>query len=135
MKGFFAVAVLFMGCALTACQSTSPTVDGKTHQYTVKQSCPTLMEMNTGETLVFSVSENPSTGYQWKLVQPLKNFKIEETFLQNDVEEGTVGAGGTKVFRFTALKAGQDYIELIHVRPWESSQQPNQQWQCRIRIS
>ena len=135
MKGFFAVAVLFIWCALTACQSTSPTVDGKTHQYTVKQSCPTLMEMNTGETLVFSAPENPSTGYQWKLVQPLKNFKIEETFLQNDVEEGTVGAGGTKVFRFTALKAGQDYIELIHVRPWESSQQPNQQWQCRIRIS
>lgn len=135
MKGFFAITAFIMGITMSGCQSTSPTVDGKTHQYTTKQHCPTLMEMNVGEVVVFSAPENPSTGYQWQLLQPLKNFKVEETFLQNDVEEAAVGVGGSKVFRFTALAAGNDFIELVHIRPWESSQQPDQQWQCRIRIS
>lgn len=38
-------------------------------------------------------------------------------------------------FRFKAEKPGQDYIELVHVRSWESSKQPDQQWRCRIRVS
>lgn len=135
MKGFFSVAALLMGMILTGCQSSSPTIDGKTHQYSVKQHCPALMEMKVGEIVEFSAPENPSTGYQWQLLQPLKNFELEETYLQNEAEEGAIGVGGTKVFRFTALKAGHDYIELVHIRPWESSKQPDQQWQCRIRIS
>lgn len=135
MKGLLCLSVLLCGLGLSACQSSSPTVDGKTHEYTLKQKCPTLMDMNVGEVLQFNVPENPSTGYQWQLLQPLKNFKTEETYLQNDSEEGAVGVGGTKTFRFTALKPGQDYIELVHIRSWESSKQPNQQWQCRIRVS
>ncbi|WP_111859236.1 protease inhibitor I42 family protein [Acinetobacter sp. CFCC 10889] len=135
MKGFCVVATLLTGMVLGGCQSSSPTVDGKTHQYSLKQHCPTLMEMNVGEVVVFTAPENPSTGYQWKLLQPVKNFKIEETYLQNEAEEGSVGVGGTKVFRFTALQAGHEYIELVHVRSWESTKQPDQQWQCRIRIS
>ena len=135
MKTIAYLAICMMGIGLTACQSTSPTIDGKTHEYSLKQKCPALLEMNVGEVLVFSTEENPTTGYQWKVLEPLSNFKVEETYLQNEVEEGVVGAGGIKTFRFVAEKPGQQLIKLAHMRPWEATEQPTQTWQCRIRIS
>lgn len=107
MKGLVGFTLLVCSLGLVACQSSSPTVEGKTHEYTLKQKCPTLMDMKVGEVLVFNAPENPSTGYQWQLLQPLKIFKTEETYLQNDNEEGAVGVGGTKTFRFKAEKPVQ----------------------------
>lgn len=109
MKGLACFTLLVCSLGLVACQSPNPSV-GKTHEYTLKQKCPTLMDMKVGEVLLFNAPENPSTGYQWQLLQPLKIFKTEETYLQNDSEEGAVGVGGTKTFRFTAEKPGH--------RPW-----------------
>lgn len=135
MKTFACISSLFAILSLVACQSSTPNVVEKIHHYTLNQKCPTLMVMKVGETLQFNVPENPSTGYQWQLVQPLKLFKTEETFLQTETEEPAVGVGGEKSFSFRAEKPGQELIELVHIRSWESSKQPDQQWQCRIRIS
>ncbi|WP_445114876.1 protease inhibitor I42 family protein [Acinetobacter sp. WZC-1] len=135
MKSLVCMTAVVLGAGLSACQSSSPTLDGRTHEYALTQKCPTLLEMKVGENLVFNAPENPSTGYQWQLVQPLKLFKTEETYLQNEAEEAVVGAGGEKTFRFHAETAGQELIELVYVRAWESSKQPEQQWQCRVRVS
>ncbi|OTG67119.1 protease inhibitor I42 family protein [Acinetobacter silvestris] len=135
MKTFGSIVVILLGMGLSACHSPSSTGIAKTHIYTLKQKCPTLMEMKVGEILLFNAPENPSTGYQWQLAQPVQNFKTEETFLQKDAEDGAVGVGRIKTFKFTAQKPGQDLIELVYVRSWESAKQPEQLWQCRIRIS
>lgn len=90
--------------------------------------------MRVGETLYFNALENPTTGYQWKLLQPLKLFKTQESFQPKENDDGIVGVGGEKNYYFEALKPGQELIELVYVRPWESSQQAEQQWQCRVRI-
>lgn len=135
MKGFIGTMTILFGLGLSACQSSNPMLEGKTHDYSLKQKCPTLLVMKVGETLKFSAAENPSTGYQWQLVQPLKLFKTEESFVSHQSEEGALGVGGTKTFKFKAEQPGQDLIELVHIRPWESSKQPEQQWSCRIRVS
>lgn len=135
MKALLCVCSVLLGLALLGCQSSTPNIEAKTHHYTLKQKCPTLLAMNVGEVLQFTAFENPSTGFEWKLLQPLKLFKTEETYLQKETDEGTVGAGGEKTFRFLAEKPGQALIELVHLRSWETSQQPEQQWQCRIRVS
>lgn len=129
------LSILIASLGVVACQSPSTSVKLETHHYSLNQKCPTLLDMKVGETLHFKAAENPSTGYQWKLVQPLKLLKTEETYLQKEAEEGMVGVGGEKNFNFKAEKVGQELIELVHVRSWESSQQPEQQWQCRVRIS
>lgn len=135
MKSIVWVGTLFLSLGLAACQSSTTNVPEKTHHYSLKQKCPTLLVMEVGESLEFNVPENPTTGYQWQLVQPLKLFKTEETYLQKESEEGAVGVGGDKTFRFTALKPGQELIELVYIRSWETNKQPDQQWQCRIRIN
>lgn len=129
------VATVLLALGLSACQSSSTNVPEKTHHYTLKQKCPTLLVMDVGETLQFNVPENPTTGYQWQLLQPLKLFKAEETYQQQEAQQGMVGVGGEKTFRFVALKPGQELIELVQIRSWETNKQPEQQWQCRIRIN
>lgn len=134
MKGLVCFGLVFFSVGMSACHApSSPVV--KTHEYTPEQKCATLKDMKVGEVLVFNAPENPSTGYQWQLLQPLKIFKTEETYLQNHVDEKAVGVAGTKTFRFTAEKPGQDYIQLVHVRAWELSKEPDQKWLCRIRVS
>lgn len=134
MKGLVCFGLVILSMAMSACHAPSNPVV-KTHEYIIEQKCPTLKNMKVGEVLIFNASENPSTGYQWQLLEPLKIFKTEETYLQNNSDEKAVGVSGTKTFRFTAEKPGQDYIQLVHVRAWESSQQPDQKWLCRIRVS
>ena len=129
-----------LGLGLSACQSPTSQVPGQTHHYTFENECPALLVMKVGETLVFNAPENPSTGFQWQLMQPIKLFKIEESYLASETEEGVVGAGGEKAFRFTAEKPGQELIELSYVRPWEVQKQitqpsTHQTWQCRVRIA
>lgn len=135
MKSMVWVGTVLLALGLSACQSSSTNVPEKTHHYTLKQKCPTLLVMDVGETLQFNVPENPTTGYQWQLLQPLKLFKAEETYQQQEAQEGMVGVGGEKTFRFVAQKPGQELIELVHIRSWETNKQPEQQWQCRIRIN
>lgn len=135
MKALFLLSGVMAALALTGCQSSTPQGEGQMHHYTLAQKCPSLMVMKVGETLVFNAPENPSTGFQWQLLQPLKLFKVEESYLAGEVEEGMLGVGGEKSFRFHAEKPGQELIELVHVRAWETTQQPEQQWQCRVRIS
>lgn len=135
MKSMVLISTFLLSLGLAACQSSTTNVVDKTHHYSLMQKCPTLLVMNVGETLQFNVAENPSTGYQWQLLQPLKLFKTEEHYQQQDAEEGAVGVGGEKTFRFVAEKPGQELIELVHLRSWETNKQPEQQWQCRIRVS
>lgn len=135
MKALWWMGSLCMILGLAACQSSTPNRIEKVHHYTEKQKCPTLLVMKVGEVLQFTAPENPSTGYVWQLVQPLKLFKTEETFLQPETDKPVVGMGGEKSFSFRAEKPGQELIELVHVRPWESNKEPSEQWLCRVRIS
>lgn len=130
-----ALALLMTGVSLMACQGPVSKIQTQTHHYTVKQKCPALKDLKVGEVLVFTAAENPSTGYQWQLLQPLKMFNTEESYLAGESEEPVLGMGGEKSFRFTALKPGQELIELAYVRSWESQKQSEIHWQCRVRIS
>lgn len=135
MKSMVLLVTMVLSLGLTACQSSSTNALEQTHHYSLNQKCPTLLVMKVGEVLQFNVPENPTTGYQWTLLQPLKLFKTEETYQQKEAEEGMVGVGGEKTFRFVAQQPGQELIELVHVRSWETHKQPEQQWQCRIRVN
>ena len=124
--------------ALGGCTSMSSTVDGKTHVFTEQQSCPTLLEMDRGQTLEVLLNENPSTGYVWSLAEQPKLFKVEEVFQsaqQQDAADTTpvLGVGGQKTYRFTATTAGEELLHLKHARAWEKTAMA--EWTCRVRVS
>ncbi|WP_257224179.1 protease inhibitor I42 family protein [Acinetobacter sp. YH16042] len=126
------------GLALGGCTSMSSTVDGKTHVFTEQQSCPTLLEMDRGQTLEVLLNENPSTGYVWSLAEQPKLFKVEEVFqsAQQQAAADTtpvLGVGGQKTYRFTATTAGEELLHLKHARAWEKTAMA--EWTCRVRVS
>ena len=132
--------MLASGLALAGCTSMSSTVDGKTHVFTEQQSCPTLLEMDRGQTLEVLLNENPSTGYVWSLAEQPKLFKVEEVFQSAQQQQAAaadatpvLGAGGQKTYRFTATTAGEELLHLKHARAWEKTAMA--EWTCRVRVS
>ena len=128
------------GLALGGCTSMSSTVDGKTHVFTEQQSCPTLLEMDRGQTLEVLLNENPSTGYVWSLAEQPKLFKVEEVFQSAQQQQAAaadatpvLGVGGQKTYRFTATTAGEELLHLKHARAWEKTAMA--EWTCRVRVS
>lgn len=133
IKAFGLAAILGLG--FSGCVSMSSTADGKTLVFSGQQSCPALLEMDSGQTLQVVLNENPSTGYAWSLAENPLLFKVEETY-QSDRQPSDVpivGAGGKKTYRFTALQAGEAVLHLKHARAWEKP--PIDEWVCRVRIS
>ena len=139
MKGFAClVVVVASSLGLGACQlmgRVNSSVQGKAFEFNLQQDCPNDLTIHVGDVIFFSAPENITTGYQWTLVQPLQNFKVEENLLQKMTPVGIVGVGSVKSYRFTALKSGQDNIELIYARHWEAPTQSASKWQCRINVT
>ena len=131
MKTLVLTALLAVG--LSGCNSMSSTVDGETHVFIGKQFCPTLLEMDRGQTLEVVLDENPSTGYVWALSQAPTLFKAEEIYKPTEQQPAVLGAGGQKIYRFTALEAGSEELHIQHKRAWE--QTAVDEWKCRVRIS
>ncbi|MBF7685468.1 protease inhibitor I42 family protein [Acinetobacter sp. B10A] len=134
MNSALSIGVLCMALTLVGCHGTSPTVDGKTHVFTLKQKCPVLLQMKVGQSLMFHAPENVSTGYQWQIAQQLHHFSVEQSEQKTKEQPMMVGQPTEKIFQFSALQAGEEEISLHYVRPWEVTA-PAERWICRVRIS
>ncbi len=135
MKALALCFAAVIGVSLVGCSSMSPTIDGKTHVYSLEQQCPALLEMNVGQTLELTLPENPTTGYIWQVAKPQNILKVEEIYQQDPLkgQQPMLGVGGKKLFRFTALQPGEEWIHVKHSRAWE--QNPINEWRCRVRVS
>jgi predicted secreted protein len=72
--------------------------------------------------VLIALDSNPSTGYSWEEGYDETRLElIEETFEPGEyAKQGLVGAGGTELFRFKALKSGGAEIKMEYKRPWET---------------
>jgi len=81
------------------------------------------IELELGKLLVVTLESNPSTGYQWELVENndsvLKQFGQKEYKPPETSNPRVVGAGGCEIFRFKAVSNGQMTLELVYHRSWE----------------
>lgn len=74
-----------------------------------------------GEDFLITLPANPSTGYSWEADFD-KNYLIlrSKDFVPDKVSPETVGAGGTEVFTFAPIKAGETTVTMNYSRSWES---------------
>jgi len=83
------------------------------------------VELKVGAQIVISLDGNPSTGFTWE-AKDLDTAMFEQvgdpTFISSD--PGLVGAGGTLILTFEALKAGAATLTLVYHRPWETGIDP-----------
>ncbi len=101
-----------------------------------------LNEENNGQTINLTAGDefklelpgNITTGYNWTI------DALDESALQlvsEDYEESRsdlLGAGGTSVFTFKALQAGQTSLKLIYSRPFEKGVPPEKTFEITIAV-
>jgi len=75
--------------------------------------------LKTGDTLRIELKSNPSTGYAWSTDNKIKPKVIKELgreFVQDKKSAGLIGAGGTDVWSFVAIKKGETYLHFVYSR-------------------
>ncbi len=86
------------------------------------------VEIEKGQILVVTLESNPTTGYQWELVENqgtiLEQMGEAEFKPSETGEPPLVGAGGWEIFHFNAISPGQMTLQLIYHRPWEEGVEP-----------
>ena len=82
-------------------------------------------EMNTYSIFQFiRLKENPTTGYSWqyKVADETVAVVEDDEYVQMQVEEGIVGAGGVHTYRLSGISVGETTITFKYMRPWEGEE-------------
>ena len=100
----------------------------KRNQFTASDS---TIGVAKGEEFTIILDSNPTTGYSWRLAQPLDGkilALVGSEYLQPTPSGKTpiVGAGGKDLWVFKALAQGNAEISLEYVRAWEKESRPAQ---------
>ena len=80
------------------------------------------IDIGVGQEFIIALGSNPSTGYSWQASYDEAMLELvggESSYELAETEEGVVGVGGTELFRFRALEAGETEITLTYAQPWE----------------
>ena len=84
--------------------------------------------LELGQILVVTLESNPTTGYQWEVVEDpnsiLEQIGEAEFKSSDEGDSPIVGAGGWEIFRFKAVSAGQMNLQLVYHRTWETDVEP-----------
>ena len=90
--------------------------------------------MRVGDTLELSFESNPTTGYQWEVVE--MNQAVLRQLGEEYVAPATdlLGAAGKEVFRFEAVSPGETLLKLVYHRPFEPEVPPEQTYQVNIIV-
>jgi inhibitor of cysteine peptidase len=95
------------------------------------------VRMTAGQLLVLTLPSNPSTGYSWDITgmnaDLLKQYGPAETAQRSS--QPMPGEPGTITYRFRAIGAGSDTLQLSYRRSFEPPSIPAiQEYRIRVRI-
>ncbi|MGN0444908.1 MAG: protease inhibitor I42 family protein [Acutalibacteraceae bacterium] len=85
-----------------------------------------IISYNLSKTTVsVTISENPSTGYQWSynIINEKVAYLSADRYV-NTAPEGVSGAAGTRILTFRGIEEGTTKIVLSYERPFEEESEP-----------
>jgi len=79
------------------------------------------IDIRVNQEFAIALVSNPTTGYDWEASYDENVLKLVESKYEpgEKAQQGMMGAGGVKYFRFKALEKGVTEITLTYKRPWE----------------
>lgn len=83
-------------------------------------------------TLELQLEANPTTGYQWVVLDP---GLVELTTESYEPESDLAGAGGVTTFCFTPTGAGTAPLRLGYLRPWEDGVAPIDEYVITVEVT
>lgn len=79
-----------------------------------------VYEISVGETLEIKLAANPTTGYSWNWANEENVTIIDSSGYRYVMDEPVMaGSGGSDVWTFVGVKAGQETIVFEYARSWE----------------
>ena len=78
-----------------------------------------------GKTFIVTLESNPTTGYQWQLNKSFDKKYVE--LIKSEFKRSKtdlVGAPGTEIWTFKALKSGTIKLSFKYARSWEKDVAP-----------
>ena len=86
-----------------------------------------------GEIVEISLAENPTTGFRWDLeVKPDPACTLVRSAFEPAT--GPPGKGGTRRWRFRAVRSGTGEVVLEYRRPWERDAPPRRTFKLSLRV-
>ncbi len=85
-------------------------------EHSTDEKAPWRIEAKVGQDFVIYLPSNPSTGYSWRLVEPLDEMvKLEgHKYIPPKVQK--LGGGGTEEWTFKAARSGKATVKLEYLR-------------------
>jgi inhibitor of cysteine peptidase len=74
---------------------------------------------NLGDTVIVSLAENPTTGFEWNLTTTPGLNITGTSFTPSDTTGRLVGSGGTRSWDITTAAKGEQHISAAYRRSWE----------------
>ena len=90
-------------------------------------------QVRVGETIEVTLPENASTGYSWT-VDRLDADIVQQHSAESRNPAKAIGAPGTILFTFEAVKAGTGEIALKYWRSWEGDASVSKRFRIRLSV-
>ncbi len=91
--------------------------------------------LEIGESNYIVVPANASTGYTWSLAKPSQYCDVVISPIDRPSKEIVVGAPEQVKITFTALKEGEEKLQLVYSRPWEKDTPPTRSVEVSVKVS
>ena len=120
----FTLMVLLAACLLVGCAGEVQTYNDSGQEINIP----------VNQEFVIALGANPTTGYDWQASYDESMLKLVESVYEpgEGVQQGMVGAGGIKHFRFKALEKGVTEVTLTYKRAWEEESAEQKVFQVDI---
>jgi len=104
-------------------QSGSTLQEGNPVQVLTKDQNGQELTISVNDTLNVTLDGNPTTGYVWDTKELDTSYleQLGDLVYTTQSTGKLAGAGGTYLFSYKALKAGQTKLTLVYHRPWENN--------------
>lgn len=89
---------------------------------------------HVGDQITLQLDENPSTGYQWSIVQTDNQVLELQHSTYTPTPSGLVGSGGTRLFTFVAKKPGTVHLQLKLWRSFEGDASISDRYSVMLQI-
>lgn len=129
------ILFLILMLALGTCTLLAPISPATGPVMVTETDLGTTIEMKTGDELVVTLQGNPGTGYGWEVVP------VDEAVLKQvgdwefEPESDLVGAPGKMTLRFRAVESGQQALQLLYRRPWETDVPPLNTFEVTVVVN
>jgi len=90
--------------------------------------------LGKGESVAVTLAGNPTTGYQWEVVELDKSIVKPLGDMTFERSGTALGAGGQATWHFQGVRAGQTSLKLVYRRPFEKQAPPTQTFEVQIVV-